>query len=158
MATSMISDGVHPVVLQLDRRGVDAGHVEEIAEQPREAIELVWARRACSWRPSSGSAVFWRLLTAMRMAVSGVRDVVDRGEQRRREVGALPDQLRLFALAEQLGAFDGHRREPGHRVERARDRARSAPTARSPIARVPKRSGTSRTSRPRASIARPWPA
>ena len=121
MATSMISDGV----TQSCSSSIAAASMRAMSRRSRnsrvEAIELVLGETGLQLAALFGQR---RVLeVAHGHADGGQRRpqiVADRGEQRRGKVGALPDQLRLLALAEQLGAFDGHRREPGHRVEGAR--------------------------------------
>ena len=134
-----------------DGAGIDARHLEDILEQPGQALDL--GQDQIALFPAVLGRQRRRLEFAGGDADRGERRpqiVSERGEQRGLQLLALPRQLARLALLEKLRALDRDRDDAAERVERAGLDGRPA-AASSPIGLVPTRSGTSRIVRPSTS-------
>ena len=111
--------GRDPLLVHSDGGRVDARHVEDVLEQPREAVQFD-AGRARLFPAFVGrqlaAEVFDRGLDRRQRRA---QIVAQRGEQRRGEIGFLPYQLRRVALGQKLRALDRDRDDTGQGVERA---------------------------------------
>ena len=109
----------HPLLVHTDGCCVDARHIEDVLEQAGEAMQL-HAGGARLFTPLLG----WQLTTQVfdgrldrRQRCAQI--VAQRREERRREVGLLPNQVRRIPLGQELRALDRDRHDAGKRVERA---------------------------------------
>ena len=157
-AAATISDGCAQRGFGGDRAGVDAGHLEDVLEQPRQPLDFRQDQVALL-EPFVGGQR--RRLDVARGDADGrerrPQVVPERREQRGLQLLALARQLGRLALLEKLRALDRDRDDAAERVERAGlDRAGRRRRA--------GRSASSRRAAARAGRVRPstvivrWPA
>jgi len=123
--------GVDPVAIDGDSCGINAGHVEDVLEQARQAIELGDRRVGlhdtfrCRHLPTQ---ILDRHLDRGQWCS---QIVTQRGEQRGREIRLLFDELGGVSFLKELGSLDRNRHHTGDGIKRAdvdqrRDRGQQA--------------------------------
>src|SRR5262249_23623361 len=109
-----------PLALRADAARFDAGHVQDLLEQPVQSLELAHGEPGLL-------LALWLRQRRVQDVAQGHADsrersaeiVTERTEQCRRQLGTLARELCLTALLEELRALDRDCRDAGDGVERA---------------------------------------
>ena len=99
----------HPLALDVNRRRVDARHVEDVLEETIQPVQL-HDGGACLSGVFAGRQMTAQVLDRdANRRERRLQVVAERREQRRREIRLLPHQFRGFAFAEELRPLDRNR-------------------------------------------------